>query len=251
MLKAVALLGLLPMLALADCPDGSQGQLAIIIDDLGYHRGRGMRLAALPQTITLSVIPGTPHAKQVAEEGIRQGKEIMIHMPMSPAHAPVDYSLALHKNLSATDFDATVERALVEIPQATGMNNHMGSRLTEDRIAMRRLMTVLKDKQLFWIDSRTTRKTVAVETAATMGIPAASRSVFLDNDRDPPAIARHLLRAINFAKSTGSAIAIGHPHPETIQALQDYLPTLSAAVTLVPASTIARCPPTQRLTSIP
>lgn len=235
----------------ADCPSSGRAQLAIIIDDIGYHWERGQALAALPAPITLSVIPATPHGKRLAEEGLRRGKEIMVHMPMSSAHRALTEPLALTSDLSDEDFVTVFHQALADIPSATGMNNHMGSSLTQDHAAMSHLMSLLKEENFFWVDSRTTADTVAAQVATAKGVPNASRAVFLDNERDPELIAQHLQEAVEIAVNEGSAIAIGHPYPETLQILKSNLPRLPNSVLLTPASMIARCAQTQSLTSIP
>ena len=235
----------------AGCPPPGRGHLAIIIDDLGYNLARGEAVARLPSPVTLAIIPKTPHALHLAELGQQRGKEIIVHMPMSSAHSQVSDPLALTENLTPEAFDIVVDEALERVPGATGMNNHMGSALTENRAAMDRFMQRLKSHDLFFIDSRTSAETVAADAARALDVATASRSVFLDNERDRRLIRQHLERAVEMARNTGSAIAIGHPYPETVEVLTDALVRLPADITLTRASTIARCEHSQRLTSIP
>ncbi len=254
MRQALALLLIgwcLPFTVLADCSPPGDGRLAIIIDDLGYNLSRGQQIAELPAPITLAIIPGTPHARALSEHGQRWGKEIIVHMPMTSAHEQVSDPLVLTANLTDSSFDVLITSALNDVPGATGMNNHMGSALTENTDAMRRFMTFLSAHDMFFIDSRTTAGTVAADIAAELGVPNASRSIFLDNDRDRLQIENKLKRAIELAELTGSAIAIGHPYGETLDVLRDALPRMTERVTLTPASEIARCETSQRLTSIP
>lgn len=235
----------------AMCSPPGEGRLAIIIDDLGYNLNRGVAVAELPAPVTLAIIPRTPHARALAELGQRRGKEIMVHMPMTSSHSQVGDPLLLSPSLTESAFYTVIDEAVSAVPGATGMNNHMGSELTENRVAMERFMSRLKSLNMFFIDSRTTADTVAGDVAEEVAVPTASRSVFLDNERDRLLIHKHLLRAIELAQHSGTAIAIGHPYPETLEVLVEALPQLPPNVTLTPASEIARCHSAQRLTSIP
>ncbi len=245
------LLTLMATGALGACPRVGEAHLAIIIDDLGYNHSRGFAVAELPAPITLAILPQTPHAKEIAELGLKRGKEIMVHMPMTSSHTEVGDPLLLSANLTPDAFEQVIEDAVSAVPGATGMNNHMGSALTENRQAMEQFMARLKTLNMFFIDSRTTAATVAGEVASDMLLPTASRSVFLDNERDRQLIREHLTRAVETARKTGGAIAIGHPYPETVEVLTEDLPRLPDEVTLTRASEIARCATAQRLTSMP
>jgi len=237
--------------ATASCPPPGRGHLAIIVDDLGYNLGKGLAIAELPAPVTLSIIPQTPHAHSVAERGRERGKEIMVHLPMSAAHTRVRDPLVLTANLGEEAFDALIDDAVTAVPGATGMNNHMGSKLTGNRATMERFLARLKQRGMFFIDSRTTADSIAAEVAADLQVPVASRSVFLDNERTVQAIEQRLDRAVAIAQQTGSAIAIGHPYPETLQVLTEALPRMAQDVTLTRASQVAGCPTGQRLTSMP
>lgn len=237
--------------ATASCPPPGRGHLAIIVDDLGYNLGKGIAIAELPAPVTLSIIPQTPHAHSVAERGRERGKEIMVHLPMSAAHTRVRDPLVLTADLGEEAFDTLIDDAVTAVPGATGMNNHMGSKLTVNRTTMERFLARLKARGMFFIDSRTTSDSIAADVARDMDIPVASRSVFLDNERDIEAIEQRLDRAIAIAQQTGSAIAIGHPYPETLQVLTEALPRMAQDVTLTRASQVAGCQTGQRLTSMP
>lgn len=247
----LVLLVLIPGTLNAECHPPAQPTLAIIIDDLGYALASGLSVAELPAPLTLSVIPATPHSERIARAGLERGKEIMVHLPMASDSRPTSDPLTLSPGLSQRAFDLIVDRALTAVPGATGVNNHMGSTLTRDRSAMAWLMYQVNARGMFFIDSRTTPETVAAEVAAEFDVPHASRSVFLDNEQDEAAIEANLLRAVSVALRDGAAVAIGHPYPETIAVLRDALPRLPHGVTLAPASTLTRCYPDQRLTSIP
>lgn len=248
---ALLLLALLPGRLLAACHTPEEPALAIIIDDLGYSLSNGLAMAEIPAPLTLSVIPATPHAQRLAEEGLRRGKEIMVHLPMASQSQPSTDPLALSGGLSERTFEQIADRALTAVPGATGANNHMGSAMTTDRVLMAQLMARVQAHNMFFIDSRTTPDTVAAQVAEEMSVPHASRSVFLDNERSVEAIEARLVDVITLALEQGSAIAIGHPYPETIAVLRDALPRLPHNLTITAASTMTRCKTNQRLISIP
>jgi len=233
------------------CPAHSQGHLAVIIDDLGYNLERAVHAASIPAPLTLAVIPGTPHAAAVAALGSQHGKELMVHMPMASANRVVSDPLVLEAPSSPEQMGIRIREALRSVPGARGMNNHMGSALTADRQAMDALMSELAALDLYFIDSRTTGDTVAQAAAKDWGVPNASRSIFLDNEQTRDAIETQLLKAVNLALADGYAIAIGHPHAETMSVLNSLLPRLPSAVTVVTASQIAHCQGAHSRTSTP
>ena len=235
-LFASALL-LIPALAVA------QSKIAIIIDDLGYHRSRGEAIINLPGPVTCAVIPQTPHAPALAKLANNIGKEVILHMPMeTDGYAELDVG-GLREDMSAEDFTATVAAAVARIPEARGLNNHMGGILTADSNAMNQLMASLGEHDLFFIDSRTTPQSVAGKLARQHGLAYAGRDIFLDNERDLVAINDQFNRAIALAKRRGQAIVIGHPYPETIEYLQNVIPLLDdAGIELVPVSQLLNRP---------
>jgi hypothetical protein len=127
--------------------------------------------------------------------------------------------------MSSAQISANLAEMLQTVPHAVGVNNHQGSLATSDAPLMGELMPLLKSRSLFFIDSRTTAATVAFDSAEHAGVRCAFRNVpFLDDVQDVAAIRKQLELAIRGAKEKGEAIAIGHPHPETIRALRDVLP---------------------------
>lgn len=231
----------LPMLAQA------QARIAIIIDDIGYHRLRGEVIARLPGAITYAVIPQTPHGPALASLAQDNGKEVILHMPMATDGFSALDAGGLHKEMSADDFATTIDAAVRRIPQATGMNNHMGGALTADETAMNQLMTRLGEHGLFFVDSRTTPLSVAAKKARQHGLGHAGRDIFLDNKRDLASINTQFNRAISIARRRGHAIVIGHPYPETIEYLENILPLLELAdIELVPVSKLLSHPHNHR-----
>ena len=219
-------------------------RIAIIIDDLGYHRLRGEAIAALPGAITCAVIPETPYGPRLADACDRDSKEVIIHLPMETASSrPLDKG-GIKDEMSEAKLVSTVREAFIRIPQARGLNNHMGSVLTAEAEPMSWLMQELANNHYFFIDSRTTPDSVAESTAVRYGLLSGGRDVFLDNERSLVKINQQFNQLLRIAKRRGSAIAIGHPYPETIQYLQGVMPLLKqAGVELVPASRLLHQPP--------
>lgn len=210
---------------------GSAGnpRLAIIIDDLGYDRSAGDAVLALGFPLTVSVLPHLPLSGELAEEAQRRGDQVMLHLPMeSEADGAKPEDIELRVGMSAAQVDATLAGMLETVPHAAGVNNHQGSRATADPALMQALMPALRQRGLFFVDSRTDAKTVAYDMAERAGVPAASRKVFLDDVASRGAILKQLDLAARDARRDGFTIAIGHPRPATIAALADGVPPLEA-----------------------
>ncbi|MFF7707504.1 divergent polysaccharide deacetylase family protein [Pseudomonas sp. NPDC007930] len=209
-----------PLAALAQGP----AYISIIIDDLGQNPVRDTRALNLPGPVTLAVMPDTPHAADFARQAHKAGKTVIIHMPMDPAGGP----FAWHPALSPEELQARLLAAFKAVPYAAGLNNHEGSRMTSQPEAMAALMATLQQRRMFFIDSRTSAKTVAAAKAQAIGLASASRDVFLDDTRTAEAISGQLQAAIRLAKKQGSALVIGHPYPVTLDVLERELPKLQA-----------------------
>ncbi len=209
----------------------SEAKIAIIIDDVGNELGSLETLLAVPVPLTFSVLP---HAARTAESLRmleRSGAEVMLHLPMQPASHPETYpgDGALLLSMDEGQIKTKVEEALAKVPGAMGVNNHMGSAFTADARCMRAVLGVLRERGLFFVDSRTTAQTKGHSMALRMGVPAAERSVFLDNHQDTSSIMASLLALGRTAELEGEAIGIGHPYPETVAVLQEKLPQMKAA----------------------
>lgn len=206
----------------------SRPLLAIIIDDLGYDRSAADSLLSLPFPLTVSVIPHLPLSADVAEEAYCRGDEVLLHLPMQSIGEIKQEEIELRPGMSGAQVDEILSGMLETVPHAVGVNNHQGSRATSDPALMEALMPALRERHLFFIDSRTTAETVAYSTAERFGVRAASRKVFLDDNLTRAAILAQISLAASDAQRDGSVIAIGHPHPETIAALGDSLPRLES-----------------------
>jgi polysaccharide deacetylase 2 family uncharacterized protein YibQ len=217
------------------------GSLAIVIDDMGASLQELNSLTSLNVPLTFSVIPQLPHATEVATTAHGKGYEVIVHLPMEPKGYP---QRRLEQNglllrLSDEEIDRQVRRYLDLVPYAAGANNHMGSRFTEDSAKMLPVMQVLKQKRLYFLDSKTTPLSVGYSLAHELGMKSGFRNVFLDNVQEVGAIRTQLQQAAQIARKRGYAIAICHPHKTTIEALTRILPELKAeGITFVKLSQV-------------
>lgn len=226
-------------------PVSGKPQLAIIVDDMGTSMAEFSALSAIGVPLTLSVIPGLRHDREVAAAtSAAPHLEVMIHMPMQSQEYPKRRLEANGLLLSHDDAElkARVEDYFARLPQAKGANNHTGSAFTEDPAKMRFVLGMLKVKGLFYIDSVTTSRTVGPKVATEIKLRSSRRDVFLDNMQDDAYIRKQLAEAVIRAKKTGHAIAICHPHPATIRALEAVLPAIQEkeGITLVVASRLVK-----------
>jgi polysaccharide deacetylase 2 family uncharacterized protein YibQ len=217
-------------------------RLAIIIDDLGYDRAAADSLLALGFPLTVSVLPHLQLSTEVAEEAYRRGDQVMLHLPMqSESDTVKTEEVELRLGMNEHQVDSALVGMLETVPHAVGVNNHQGSRATADPALMAALMPELRRRGLFFVDSRTLASTVAYDTAERLGVRAASRKVFLDDSANREAILGQLELAARDAERDGSAIAIGHPRPETIATLAEALPRLqSRGIRLVFVSDVVK-----------
>jgi polysaccharide deacetylase 2 family uncharacterized protein YibQ len=217
---------------------GGAPRLAILLDDLGTDQPAAEAIFALHYPVTLSILPGHEHSTEIAQEAHRRGLEVMLHLPMESVGKEQGEAQELRPGMQAQQVAALVDEFLAKVPNVAGVNNHQGSEATSDKALMDELMPVLRDHQLFYIDSRTTAATVAYDAARQAGVPSAFRNVpLLDDVEEVAAVRKQLALALKGAKEKGEAIAIGHPHAATLQALREFLPKAKAeGIQLVPAS---------------
>jgi polysaccharide deacetylase 2 family uncharacterized protein YibQ len=201
-------------------------KIVLIIDDIGHRFDTGMAAVALPGKLNLAVLPYTPHAHNLASAAFDAGKEVMLHVPMSAMDGRPLGPGGLSTGLSEEDFRQTLVAALEEVPYARGINNHMGSELTQMPLQMGWVMEELQERELYFVDSRTIGRTVAARTAAHYEVPHLSRRIFLDNELDSEAIHYQFQLLLDEAVDKGVAVGIGHPHHVTLDYLQDALPEL-------------------------
>jgi uncharacterized protein len=208
-------------------PARSGPRLAIIIDDMGNDHAEDSRVLALPFPLTVSVLPHHALSADIANEAARRGDQVMLHLPMeSESAATPAETIELRVGMPAKEVQSVFADMLDTVPHVAGVNNHEGSKATADPELMDVLMPALRSHNLFFIDSRTTASTVAFDAARHYGVPTASRKVFLDDSLDEKAIRDQIDLAARDAGRDGDAIAIGHPHAETVSALRETLPGL-------------------------
>jgi len=204
--------------------------IAIIIDDLGYKLKQDTRAIKLPGQVTFAFLPHTPHLPDLAETAYAQGNEIMLHLPMQALMETLYLGPgALTSDMNEQQFKQSIVESIHSIPHVKGVNNHMGSLITSQSQRMQWLMDELVKTNLYFVDSRTTVKTVAEQTAQQYQLKNTRRNVFLDHELNRPAIEFQFNRLIKLAKKNGSAVAIGHPFNQTLDVLEQRIPQLQAA----------------------
>jgi polysaccharide deacetylase 2 family uncharacterized protein YibQ len=203
-------------------------RIALVIDDLGHDVAELRPLEGLGVPVTYSVLPYEEQTPQVVAELRRRKAEILLHLPMQPKNGENPGPGALLQGMSDGELKQKTEAALTAVPGAMGVNNHMGSLLSAEEGPMTTVLEVLAERGLFFLDSRTSAETVGYKVAVRMGVPAAERQVFLDGEATPEAIHEQFQRLLAMARAKGAAIAIGHPHPETLAALLREVPKAKA-----------------------
>lgn len=221
-------------------PVGGKPMIAVVIDDLGVDRRRSEKVVALPGPLTLAWMTYADNLRGLTQNARQRGHELMVHVPMQPQSESYDPGPdVLEVGLPAEEIRRRLRWGLSRFDGFVGINNHMGSRFTADRAGMAVVMEEIRSRGLLFLDSVTTQKSVAPELAGRLGVPFAARHVFLDNDMAVSAVRGQLAKTEAHARKHGAAIAIGHPHDGTIEALAGWLPGLQAkGFVLVPVTTI-------------
>ena len=230
-LMAGALLSItIAMPLLADEMPANDSQMpptiAIIIDDMGHNLIEGERLIAMDQPLTLAFLPFRRHTTRLAEKAHLHQKEIMLHAPMANTRFLELGPGGLNPDMSQPEMAMTLRRALRSIPHVQGVNNHMGSLLTQQLRAMDWVMEELNHYPVYFVDSRTIASSIAGDVAAAYRIPTLTRDVFLDHEQTEEYVDKQFELLIKRAKENGSAIGIGHPHTVTVDYLEKRLPEM-------------------------
>lgn len=188
------------------------GKIAIVIDDFGYEGEGTNDMLDLKIPITAAIIPFTEHSSYEAKLAAAKGKEVIIHMPMEPDKGKASWlgKKPLMTGLSNEEVDKRVREAIEEIPEAKGMNNHMGSKVMRDDKILMPVFKVLKEKQMFFLDSKTTMNSKGEVLCKELGVPYYGRDVFLDHVHSQQNVENELEKAADIAKEKGYAIVIGH-----------------------------------------
>jgi uncharacterized protein len=214
--------------------------IALIIDDLGNQRDLGMRAVSLPGPVACAFLPYGPFTEALASQAHAHRKEIMLHLPMQAVdqgNKRVEQG-TLTLDMTERQFLKAIADELAAVPYVSGLNNHKGSLLTRHPGNMAWLMQAINLRgDLFFVDSRTTKETVASQLAGEYGVPNISRNVFLDNDPDTEAVRVQFRKLIAIARRDGTALGIGHPLPGTLNVLREELGNLHHyGVQLLPVS---------------
>jgi len=198
-------------------------KVAIVIDDIGFDIEKADELINMDLPITLAILPHLKYSSEIALRALAEGKEVLLHLPMEPKGYPDQKPGpgAIFTDMSDDEIIKIVKNDLRSVPGVKGVNNHMGSAFTENKEKMKVVLNLLKERELFFLDSKTSSKSVVYEAAKEIGIRYAKRTIFLDNKINEKAIRDQIRKVIAQAKARGKAIAIGHPHKATIQALMD------------------------------
>ncbi|MEC9049582.1 MAG: divergent polysaccharide deacetylase family protein [Candidatus Neomarinimicrobiota bacterium] len=217
-----------PKLTPVVSPPILRGTIGIVIDDFGYRNddvSDGFLNLDVP--LTYAVIPGHEYSKSFGEKAVGRGFEVIVHMPFENlANKGGEESFVLSTSMDSETIQERVQAALDQIPSAIGMNNHQGSKASADQHVMSNVARVLKKRNLFFVDSRTTAETVAESTMEVYNVPTTRRNIFLDNDDDEGKIHAQLIKLVEKSEELGTAVGIGHVKPKTLKILKKYIPEL-------------------------
>jgi uncharacterized protein len=212
--------------------------LSIIIDDIGYRQSDEAVLS-LPTAITLSVLPHTPLGKEIAHTAHVKGHEIMLHLPMQALNGKEMGKGGIDNGMAKSEVKHRLQSALASVPYVKGVNNHMGSLLTQLEGPMSWVMEDLRQKNLYFVDSRTTRFSKAEKAARDQGVPLLHRALFLDNQLSQTALEAQFRAMMRQARQQDALVVIAHPYPETVDFLKRNLTRLQkAGIQLVPTSVL-------------
>ncbi len=217
------------------------GRVAFVIDDFGQDIAVAKKFLQLPFPIALSVLPYQRHSREIAQLAYTEGRGVLVHLPMEPLDYPKANpgEGALLLSMSSEDVQAQLKAILDANPYASGVNNHMGSKFTEQESAMRPVLAEMERRKLFFLDSFTSANSVGFSLARQMRLPSCKRDVFLDHDMSESAMVAQFTRLIQKAKAQGAAVAIGHPFPLTLRLLKEQASRLrKEGIAIVPVKTL-------------
>jgi polysaccharide deacetylase 2 family uncharacterized protein YibQ len=215
-------------------------QIAIIIDDIGYDETIAQKFLDLDAVLTFSILPHSTHDKSIARLAHSKGFDVMLHLPMEPNEYPLinPGPGVLLTSMSPVQLIDQLNEDLDAVPFVKGVNNHMGSKMTTIAPQLHQIFSILKKRNLFFIDSRTTANTLCGPSAQLLQLPFAQKDVFIDHIPKPDFIREQIHRLIKIAGSHGEAVGIAHPHNTTYEVLREMLPELKEKTILVHASDI-------------
>jgi Uncharacterized protein conserved in bacteria len=217
-------------------------RVAIIIDDVGYVTAAADAMLTVPAPLTFSILPFGPYSRKYADAAKERGFEIILHLPLEPMDSKINPGPGLIKrDWTEEQIDNQLSADLEQVPWAIGINNHEGSAGTSDDRLMGILMKEIKRRQLFFVDSMTTAKSVAEKYARLNGLPFARRHVFIDNQKDLASKEAALRELIRIALRDGQAIGIAHVRENSADAIKEMLPEfVKAGIEIVPVSELVK-----------
>ena len=218
----------IPKKPIKEKPPIYKGRIGIIIDDFGYRNDYITDgFLSLDADLTYAVIPGHEHSYFFGEKAKSAGYEVIVHMPMENTGKTYgEEEFVLKTDMDGATIERRIRNAFNQIPSAIGMNNHQGSKASADQRVMSSVARTLKDKNKFFVDSRTTAETIGETTMKVFDVPTASRNIFLDNDDDEEKITQQLMKLVRKSEENGFAIGIGHVKPKTLNVLKNNIPKL-------------------------
>lgn len=201
-------------------------KVAIIIDDMGYSLRAVKEACSIKKPLTIAVLPFSPLARETAQIAHQNGLEVILHLPLEPINNQKEYNGTegmINSNMSKEEVIKAVNRCLDQVPYIVGVNNHMGSKITASEIFMRIILERLRERNLFFVDSRTTAESVAYDIAQLLSIPSTYRNVFLDTDNNEKSIKKRMLELFELAQKKGQALGICHPTTTTFKVLKENI----------------------------
>lgn len=199
---------------------------ALIIDDMGYSMYNIKDLCSMKKALTIAVLPYSPYAEETANLAHHNGLEVILHLPLESMNNIYDneHTLGLiNSRMDQKEILEVLNANLKMVPFISGVNTHMGSKVTKDKMIMGIILENIKESRLYFIDSRTTPYSVAYDIAQKMKIPSAYRHIFLDSETEPEYIKNQLIKLFKTAEKNGKAVGICHPFPETLQVLKENI----------------------------
>ena len=205
-----------------------KAEIALIIDDFGYKQEMIAEFAAIRKPFTWAVIPNKAYSQEAATKGLTSGHQILLHLPMEPLSGTDSEPGEITVTMTGSQIRENVEKALTTLPGVVGVNNHQGSKATADRRIMGDVIAVLKQRGLFFVDSRTSGQSVASDTARQNKIRTTDNDLFIDGMSDEAYVKKQLRSAGDMALRLGVVTIIGHARPATAAALREVIPELEA-----------------------
>ncbi|MFC4700583.1 divergent polysaccharide deacetylase family protein [Glaciecola siphonariae] len=232
-------MAMLTVFACANASERSTSKIAIIIDDIGA-KAADKYAFELPRSVTFSILPHTRYSTPFSFTAAQQNREVMLHMPMESLNGEALGEGPLLSSMYPQELENALHAALSTVPHAVGVNNHMGSKLTQMTLPMQTVMRSLTQSNMFFIDSRTTKFTKAGSIAKEFGLSSATRHVFLDHERNTAFIDKQFEKLIKRARRNGKAIGIAHPHKVSVTYLKEALAKLPDDIEVVTISEYLR-----------